>query len=149
MDKHEGGENLLAVLQKTIDVTCFSTNLYQSLFDKMNDEKRKRQLQLFLEHGQKQYQLFQYLHFLMNGAYYEHKPCPIVHDSTNDLIDAALFNEVKKTNWYYELFTSLTGTQKWIMIQALKHSLQCAATLLEMIEEVNLEQIRSVRETHE
>jgi rubrerythrin len=149
MDKHEGGESLLAVLQKTIDATCFSTNLYQLLFDKMNDEKRKRQLRLFLEHGQKQYQWFQYLHFLMNGAYYEHKPCQIVHDSTNDLIDAALFNEMKKTNWYYELFTSLTGTKKQVIMQALKHSLQCAATLLEMVEEINLEQIRSTRETHE
>jgi rubrerythrin len=135
-----GGESLLAVLQKTIDATCFSIDLYQSLFDKINDnEKRKQQLQLFLKHGQKQYQLFQYLHFLMNGASYEHKPCHIVHDSLHDLIDAALFNEMKKINGYYELFTSLTGTKKQVTMQALQHSLQCAETLLEMVEEVNLE----------
>ncbi|RAK19458.1 hypothetical protein B0I26_10682 [Anoxybacillus vitaminiphilus] len=139
---------MLDVLQKIIDAACFSINLYQSLCGKMNDEKRKRQLQLFLEHGQKQYQSFQYLHFLINGTYYEHQPRPIVHDSTNDLIDTALFNEVRKTNWSYELFTNFTGTKKQIMKQALKHSLQCAAALLEMVEEVKLEQIRSAHETH-
>ncbi|WP_160299077.1 hypothetical protein [Bacillus alveayuensis] len=141
MDKQKGEEVLLDVLQKIIESACFANNLYQSLSDKVDDEKWKRQLQLFLEYGQKQYQSFQYLHFLINGAYYEHKSRSIVHDSINDLLEAALFNEVKKTNRYSELFTKLTGTQKHVMMQALKHSLQCAATLAEMVEKVNLKQI--------
>jgi rubrerythrin len=141
MDKQKGEEVLLDVLQKIIESACLANNLYQSLLDKVDDEKWKQQLQLFLKHGQKQYQSFQYLHFLTNGAYYEHKPRPIVHDSINDLLQSALFNEVKKAKRYSELFTKLTGTQKYVMMQALKHSLQCAATLAEMVEKVSLEQI--------
>jgi hypothetical protein len=146
-DKRKEGTGLLAVLQKTINASCFSESLYPLLFEYVNDQKQ--QLELLYEREQKHYQLLQYIHFLINGAYYQHEKCQVSYHSADKVIHTALLNEIKKMNWCYELLTGLAGTKKRVIMQALQHSLDCAKTFVGMLEEVNAEQIRSAHEMHE
>lgn len=87
---------MIRTVKQLLYITRTSTQLAEQMAEIVSDETWKQQFILYLEDITRQYKLWQYIHYLLAGAYEESDSEKIVTASVSELLYALCSNELKK-----------------------------------------------------
>lgn len=107
---------MLHTLEQILHIIHMNQSYIRLRIENISDAVEHETLVSYAEHEQKQYDVWQYVYFLMKGAFFT----PKKHMPPTDQLDALfLLHEMKKALLYYELVQHLSGAQKRAAEQAL------------------------------
>ncbi|WP_199426294.1 hypothetical protein [Thermaerobacillus caldiproteolyticus] len=134
---------MIGTLKQILQATSVSQRLGEKLMARLSEERWKQQLASYLQYEQKQYELWQYIYFLIVGRYGEKSVDDAVMDgSVNDLVNAALGNEIKKAMLCYELRAALSGAPQQAADRALERALEYGNLFVMMMQTRLTDQIQ-------
>lgn len=97
----------------------------EQLAEMVDDEMWKQQLALYLEDVQRQYELWQYIHYLLAGSYYEESDEEkTAKASVADFVHALCCNELEKGMLCQRASEKLSGAARKAADRSLQQAIQ-------------------------
>ncbi|OAT72190.1 hypothetical protein A7K69_11860 [Parageobacillus thermoglucosidasius] len=122
-------------VKQLLRATRRSAQLAEQLAEMVDNEMWKQQLALYLEDIQRQYQLWQYIHHLLAGAYEE----SVVEEKTvkasvADFVHALCCNELEKGMLCQRASEKLSGAARKAADQSLQQAIQYSRLFFTMMQ---------------
>jgi len=111
-----------------------SAQLAEQLAEMVDDEMWKQQLALYLEDIQRQYELWQYIHYLLAGAYEESGEEKTAKASVAGLVHALCCNELEKGMLCQKASEKLAGAARKAADQSLQQAIQYSRLFFTMMQ---------------
>lgn len=126
---------MMHTVKQLLRATRRSAQLAEQLAEMVDNEMWKQQLALYLEDIQRQYQLWQYIHHLLAGAYEE----SVVEEKTvkasaADFVHALCCNELEKGMLCQRASEKLSGAARKAADQSLQQAIQYSRLFFTMMQ---------------
>jgi len=121
-------------VKQLLRATRKSAQLAKQLEEIVDDEMWKQQLALYLEDIHRQYQLWQYIHYLLAGAYEESGEEKTVKAPVAVLVHALCFNELDKGMLCQKAREKLSGAAQKAADRALQQAIQYSRLFFTMMQ---------------
>jgi hypothetical protein len=132
---------MICTVKQLLHVTRTSAQLAEQLEEIVSDETWKQQLILYLEDIQRQYKLWQYIHYLLVGTYEESNSEKMVKASSSELLHALCSNELKKGILCRKASERLSGAAQKAADRSLQQAIQYSQLFFTMIKTQLVHQI--------
>jgi hypothetical protein len=132
---------MIRMVKQLLHVTRTSAQLAEQLAEIVSDETWKQQLILYLEEMQRQYKLWQYIHYLLAGTYEESDNEKVVKASASELLHALCSNELKKGMLCRKASERLSGAAQKAADHSLQQAIQYSQLFFTMIKILLVHQI--------
>jgi hypothetical protein len=125
---------MMHTVKQLLRATRRSAQLAEQLAEMVDNEMWKQQLALYLEDIQRQYQLWQYIHHLLAGAYEESVEEKAVKASVADFVHALCCNELEKGMLCQRASEKLSGAARKAADQSLQQTIQYSRLFFTMMQ---------------
>jgi hypothetical protein len=132
---------MIRTVKQLLYITRTSTQLAEQMAEIVSDETWKQQFILYLEDITRQYKLWQYIHYLLAGAYEESDSEKIVTASVSELLYALCSNELKKGILCRKASEMLSGAAQKAADYSLQQAIQYSQLFFTMIKNQLVHQI--------
>jgi hypothetical protein len=118
------GKAMIRMVKQLLHVTATSTQLAERLMETVEEEVWRQQFIRYLEDAKRQYQLWQYIHYLLAGTYEESDREEAVHAFFSELLHRLCLQEWKKAMLCHKAREGLSGAAQKASDHVLQQAMQ-------------------------
>jgi hypothetical protein len=118
------GKAMIRMVKQLLQVTATSAQMAERLMETVEEETWRQQFIRYLEDAKRQYQLWQYIHYLLVGTYEESDREEAVHAFSSELLHRLCLHEWKKAMLCRKAREGLSGAVQKAADHVLQQAMQ-------------------------
>jgi hypothetical protein len=125
---------MIRTVKQLLYVTATSAQLAKRLMETVEEETWRQQFIRYLEDAKRQYQLWQYIHYLLAGIYEESDREEAVHAFSSELLYRLCLHELKKATLCRKAREGLSGAAQKAADHVLQQAMQSSRLFFTMVQ---------------